>query len=126
MDQAMEVMETTKETWQEPELHRVAGDLTLLLPEPNATQAEAHYERALGIAREQRAKSWELRVALSLARLWRDEGEWGRAYALLAPIFGWFTEGFDTLDLREAKILLAQLADCERDRPGGHPVRYRN
>ena len=112
--QAMEVMATTKETWQEPELHRVAGDLSLMLPEPNARQAEAHYERALGIAREQSAKSWELRVALSLARMWRDQGGRHRAYALLAPIFGWFTEGFDTLDLREAKILLGQLSDCVR------------
>lgn len=123
--QAMDVMHTTKETWQEPELHRVAGDLALLLPEQNAAQAAAHYERALGIAREHRAKSWELRVALSLARLWRDQGERRRAHALLAPIFAWFTEGFDTLDLREAKALLAELSDCACIRPGDRPVRRR-
>jgi predicted ATPase len=113
IDQAMEVMEATKETWQEPELHRVAGDLTLLLPEPNAAQAQAHYQRALAVAREQQAKSWELRVALSLARLWRDQGELQRAHDLLAPICSCFTDGVgDTPDLVEAKTLLTGLGDC--------------
>ncbi|HEX3990517.1 MAG TPA: AAA family ATPase [Acetobacteraceae bacterium] len=112
IDQAMEVMEATKETWQEPELHRVAGDLTLLLPEPNASQAQAHYERALAVAREQKAKSWELRVALSLGRLWRDQGEPQRAHDLIAPICSWFSEKVDPPDLIEAKTLLTELGDC--------------
>ena len=72
-------------------------------------KAEAYFERALTIARAQQAKSWELRAAMSMARLWRDQGEQRQAHDLLAPIYGWFTEGFDTLDLKEAKALLEQL-----------------
>jgi predicted ATPase len=79
-------------------------------PTPNAAKAEAYFERALDIARQQQAKSWELRAAMSLARLWRDQGKVQQARKLLAPVFGWFTEGFDTLDLREAKALLEELA----------------
>ena len=73
-------------------------------------KAEAYFERALAIAREQQAKSWELRVAMSMARLWRDQGRRRQARDLLAPVHGWFTEGFDTLDLKQAEILLAELA----------------
>jgi predicted ATPase len=72
-------------------------------------KAEAHFERAITIAREQKAKSWELRAAASLARLSRDQGKRQQARDLLAPIYGWFTEGFDTLDLKEAKALLDEL-----------------
>jgi predicted ATPase len=79
-------------------------------PEPDATKAEAYFERALAIARSQQAKSWELRAAMSLARLWRDQGKRAEAHDLLAPVHGWFTEGFDTLDLKEAKALLDALA----------------
>ena len=68
-----------------------------------------HFERALAIAREQKAKSWELRAAMSMARLWRDQGKRQQARDLLAPVYGWFTEGFDTLDLKEAKALLDEL-----------------
>ena len=80
------------------------------MPEPDPTKAEAYFERALAIARQQQAKSWELRAAMSRARLWRDEGRSQQARELLAPVYGWFTEGFDTLDLKEAKALLDELA----------------
>ena len=80
------------------------------LPEPDATKAEAYFERALAVAREQQAKSWELRAAMSMARLWRDQGKRDEARDLLAPVYGWFTEGFDTRDLKEAKALLDELA----------------
>ena len=80
------------------------------LPEPDAAKAEAYFERALAVAREQQAKSWELRATMSMARLWRDQGKRDEARDLLAPVYGWFTEGFDTLDLKEAKALLEELA----------------
>jgi predicted ATPase len=79
-------------------------------PEADAAKAEAYFERALAVARQQQAKSWELRAAMSMARLWRDQGKRQRARDLLAPVYGWFTEGFDTLDLEQAKTLLEQLA----------------
>ena len=77
---------------------------------PSATKAEAYCERALAVARQQQAKSWELRAAMSLARLWRDQGKVQQARELLAPVHGWFTEGFDTRDLKEAKALLEDLS----------------
>jgi len=78
-------------------------------PEADAAKAEVHFERALAVARGQQAKSWELRAAMSMARLWRDQGKRQQARELLAPIYGWFSEGFDTLDLKEAKALLDEL-----------------
>jgi predicted ATPase len=78
-------------------------------PEPDAAKAQAHFERAIAIARMQKAKSWELRAATSLARLWRDHGKRQQARDLLAPLYGWFTEGFDTADLKKAKALLEEL-----------------
>ena len=87
----------------------MAGEIALKSPKPDAAKAEAYFERALAVAREQRAKSWELRAAMSMARLWRDQGKRQQAHDLLAPVYGWFTEGFDTLDLKEAKALLEQL-----------------
>jgi predicted ATPase len=78
-------------------------------PEADAAKAQRHFERALSVARQQQAKSWELRAAISLARLWRDQGKVQQARELLAPVYGWFTEGFDTRDLREAKTLLNEL-----------------
>ena len=72
-------------------------------------EAEACFERALAVARAQQAKSWELRAAISMARLWRDQGKRQQAHDLLAPVYNWFTEGFDTLDLKEAKALLDEL-----------------
>ncbi len=90
-------------------MHRMAGELTLLSPEPDAGKAQAHFERAMTVARKQQAKSWELRGATSMARLWRDQGKRQQAHDLLAPVYGWFTEGFETIDLKEAKALLGEL-----------------
>ena len=106
---AMTAMESTKETWWQPEINRVAGEIALIPPQPDAMKAQSHFERALSVARQQQAKSWELRAAMSLARLWRDQGEPQQARELLAPVYGWFTEGFDTRDLKEAKALLEEL-----------------
>ena len=108
--EAMTTMETTKERWVEAEVNRTAGEIALKSPEPDAAKAVAFFERALAVARQQQAKSWELRAAMSMARLWRDQGKRDEARDLLAPVYGWFTEGFDTLDLREAKALLDELA----------------
>ena len=88
----------------------MAGEIALLLPDPDATKAEEYFEHALAVARQQQAKSWELRAAVSMARLWYDQGKRQQAHDLLAPVYGWFTEGFDTLDLKEAKALLDELA----------------
>ena len=110
IDEAITVTAKTKEKWSEAEIHRTAGDLALMLPEANAAQAEAQFERALAVARKQQAKSWELRAATSLARLWRDQGKSSEARDLLAPVYGWFTEGFATPDIKEAKALLDELA----------------
>jgi predicted ATPase/class 3 adenylate cyclase len=107
--EAMRAADTTKETWCEAEIHRTAGEITLISPAPDTAKAQAYFERAIAITREQKAKSWELRAATSLARLWSDRGERQQAYDLLAPIYGWFTEGFDTLDLKQAKALLEQI-----------------
>ena len=109
ISEAMTEVETTKESWYEAEVNRVAGELALTMPEPDEAKAETYFERALSVARQQQAKSWELRAAMSLARLWRDEGKVQQARDLLAPVYGWFTEGFDTRDLKEAKALLDEL-----------------
>jgi predicted ATPase len=92
------------------EAYRLQGELLLRQTVPDATQAEACFQHALAIARRQQAKSWELRAAMSLSRLWQQHGKRAAARALLAPIYGWFTEGFDTADLQDAKALLAELA----------------
>jgi predicted ATPase len=92
------------------EIDRLAGEIALKSSEPDRAKAEAHLERALSVARSQQAKSWELRAAMSMARLWRDQGEREEARELIAPVYGWFTEGFDTRDLKEAKGLLEKLA----------------
>jgi predicted ATPase len=102
-------METTKEKWCEADIHRIAGEIALMSSEPDAAKAQDYFEHALAVARQQQAKSWELRAAMSLARLWRDQGKRDEARELLAPVYGWFTEGFDTLDLKEAKVLLDEL-----------------
>jgi predicted ATPase len=81
-------------------IHRIAGEIVLMSSERDAAKAEAYFERALAVARAQQAKSWELRAATSMARLWRNQGKRDAARELLAPVYGWFTEGFDTLDLR--------------------------
>jgi tetratricopeptide (TPR) repeat protein len=110
IDEAMVAIETTKETWFEAETNRIAGQIALLSPEPNAAKAQTYFERALQTARQQQAKSWELRAAMSMARLWRDQGKLQQARELLASVYSWFTEGFDTRDLKEAKVLLDALS----------------
>jgi predicted ATPase len=107
---AMTLVQTTKESGCEAEVNRIAGEVALNSPEPDAAKAEVYFERALAIARKQQAKSWELSAAMSMARLWRDQGKREEARDLLASVFGWFTEGFDTLNLKEAKALLNALA----------------
>ena len=108
--EAITAVVTTKERWFEAEIHRTGGEIALMEPKPDAAEAEACFERALAVARAQQAKSWELRAAMSMARLWRNQGRPQQARELLDPVYGWFTEGFDTRDLKEAKDLLEELA----------------
>jgi predicted ATPase len=110
VDEALQIAGRTGEHWFLAELDRQKGKL--LLRQGHSEAAEELYYKALDIAREQEAKLWELRAAASLARLRRDQGRRAEARDLLAPIYGWFTEGFDTPDLREAKALLDELG-CE-------------
>jgi predicted ATPase len=107
--EAHTLVEQHDERWWEAEIHRLRGVLLLRQPETPAAEAEACFQRALDIARRQQAKSLELRAAMSLARLWQHQGQRAEAHALLAPVYGWFTEGFDTADLQEAKALLEEL-----------------
>ena len=107
--EAMTAVETTKERWCEAEINRIAGEIVLKSPLSDAPKAEAYFERALAVAREQQAKFWELRAAMSMVRLWSGQGKRDEARDLLAPVYGWFTEGFDTLDLKQAKTLLDEL-----------------
>jgi class 3 adenylate cyclase/predicted ATPase len=109
-DKAIETIEIGKEKRWEAEVNRIGGEIALMASEPDMSKAESYFERALAVAREQQAKSWELRAAMSMARLWRDQGNRRQAQDLLAPVYGWFTEGFDTLDLKEAKALLEALS----------------
>ena len=110
VEEAKAVVARTKETWFEANVHSIAGEVALVSPRSDTAKAEACFERALAVARQQQAKSWELRAAMSLARLWRDHGKTQQARELLAPVYGWFTEGFDTRDLKDAKALLEELA----------------
>jgi predicted ATPase len=110
IDEAITVVETTKEKWFEAEIHRIAGEVARMSSELHAAKAEAYFQRALAVARVQRAKSWELRAATSRARLRCDQGKRDAARDLLAEVYGWFNEGFDTPDPREAKALLDTLA----------------
>ena len=106
--QATALVEETGERYVEAEIHRLEGNL--LLATDDTAAAEACYLRALAVARAQEARSLELRAACDLARLWAECGDRARAAELLAPVYGWFTEGFDTADLKEAKALLDGLA----------------
>jgi predicted ATPase len=114
LSDAMTAAETTKERWYEAEIYRVAGEIALLSPPPDLVKAEDYFARALAIARAQQARSWELRTATSLARLWCEEGKRQEARDCLAPVHAWFTEGFDTADLRQARALLDALS-CDGD-----------
>src|SRR5215470_14160743 len=110
LTEALTQADKTGEHWCEPELYRLKGDLLLQQTSDNATEAENCFHQAISIAQSQQAKSWELRAATSLARLWQQQGKRQEAHDLLAPVYGWFTEGFDTADLKEAKALLEALA----------------
>jgi predicted ATPase/class 3 adenylate cyclase len=103
----LDIMKTTGECWTLPELHRIEGLTHLAQSQPG--RAEASFQKAIEVAQEQEAKSWELRAATSLAQLWSDQGERAKARDLLRPVYDWFTEGFDTPDLKDAKALLDQL-----------------
>jgi predicted ATPase len=108
--QARDIMARTGEQTYAAEVSRCQGELLLRRPGTHAWgAAEACFQQALGIARRQQARLWELRAAMSLSRLWQQQGKQGKAAVLLAPIYGWFTEGVDTADLQEAKALLTEL-----------------
>jgi len=107
--EALAHVDSTGERYYAAEAPRLKGELFLHQAIPDETQAETCFYQALDIARHQQAKSWELRAAMSLSRLWQEQGKRAEAYELLAPIYGWFTEGFDTADLQEAKTLLEEL-----------------
>jgi predicted ATPase len=108
--EAHTLVEQHDERWWEAEVHRLRGVLLLQQALPRQEEAEAWLQQALTVARRQQAKSLELRAATSLARLWRHQGKGAEARELLGAIYGWFTEGFDTVDLQEARALLDQLA----------------
>jgi predicted ATPase len=110
LDQALARSTPSGERWADAELHRLRGDLVCRLPRPNLDGAERSFRAALSIAREQGTKGFELRAAASLARLLGNDGRRDEAQQMLPPVYDWFTEGFDTLDLKEAKTLLAELA----------------
>jgi predicted ATPase len=102
-------VETRKETWCEAEVHRTAGEIALLSPERDAAKVRSVFRPRARSRASAAAKSWELRASMSLARLWRSQEKVQQARELLAPVYGWFTEGFDTRDLKEAKVLLEEL-----------------
>jgi predicted ATPase len=104
--EALALIGRTREVWFTPELHRLKG----LVPSATYAEAERQFQCALDIAQGQRSMLWQLRASISLARLWREQGKRQQAHDLLAPVYGWFTEGFNTLDLKEAKALLDELA----------------
>jgi predicted ATPase len=109
IDEALTAVHATKERMLDAEINRIVGEIALKSQVPDAAKAQTYFEHALAVARQQQAKSWELRAAMSMARLWRDQGRPQQARELLAPVYGWFTEGFDTRDLKEAKALLEEL-----------------
>jgi predicted ATPase len=109
--EALEIVGNTEVRESDGELHRLKGELLLQQSSDNATEAETCYKQAIAIAQHQQAKSWELRAATSLAKLWQSQNKPNEAYDLLAPVYGWFTEGFDTADLIDAKALLDELSE---------------
>ena len=110
ISEALMLSTETGEHWTDAFLYRIRGEILLKRDPRNSAPAEEAFLTAITIAREQQARSFELRAAMSLARLWRDQGKAQQARELLAPVYGWFTEGFDTRDLKEAKALLGELA----------------
>ena len=111
LTEALTLVDITGERVWEPELYRLKGELLLAQSPDNHTETETCFQLAIRIAQSQQAKSWELRSATSLARLWQSQGKRREAYDLLAPVYTWFTEGFDTADLRDAKALLEELTE---------------
>src|SRR5262249_41800269 len=111
LTEALALVDTTGERWYEPELYRLKGVLLLQRSSDHQAEAEHCFHHAITIAQNQQAKSFELRAATSLARLWQQQGKRQEAHDLLAPVYSWFTEGFDTADLIEAKALLHALED---------------
>jgi predicted ATPase len=107
--EAIARIEETGERWYEAEVHRLRGELLLTMPGRAQGEVEACFQRAIAVAKEQSARLWELRATMSLARQWRDQDRRADARNLLAPIYGWFTEGFDSADLRKAKAFFDQL-----------------
>jgi predicted ATPase len=110
IDEALAVAGETGEHWSDAFLHRLRGEILLKHDPANTAPAEEAFLTAIAVAQQQRARSFELRATTSMARLWRDQGKRDEARELLAPVYGWFTEGFDTRDLKEAKALLDELA----------------
>jgi predicted ATPase len=110
VDEALALAQQTGEHWTDAFLHRIRGKILLKRDPANTLLAEEAFLSAIAIAQQQKARTFELRAAMSLARLWRDQGKVQQARELLAPVYGWFTEGFDTRDLKEAKALLEELA----------------
>jgi predicted ATPase len=110
LTEALALVDTMGVRFMEAELYRLKGELLLQPPSDNQAEAEACFHKALEIARSQQAKSFELRTATSLAKLWQHQGKRVEAHEVLAPVYGWFTEGFDTADLQDAKALLEALA----------------
>jgi predicted ATPase len=108
--EALVHVDHTGERYYEAEVYRLKGELLLRQAVPDSLQAEACFQQALTIACRQQAKSWELRAATGLGRLWQQQDKRTEAYDLLAPVYGWFTEGFDTADLQDARALLEELA----------------
>ena len=109
LTEALTLMDTTGERVWEPELYRLKGALLLQLSSDNQAEAEHCFHHAMALAHAQQAKSFELRTATNLARLWQQQGKRQEAQDLLAPVYGWFTEGFETADLQDAKVLLKEL-----------------
>ena len=123
IDEARAAVETTNERWCGPEVDRIAGEIALKSPRPDTAKVEAYFLRALEAARAQQARSWELRAAMSLARLWRDRGKGIEARDLLGPIYAGFAEGFDTQDLKDARCLLDTLASSPPEWQASHVAR---
>ncbi len=117
IDEALALVAKNDERWNEAELYRLKGELTLKASREHPAsaiekEAETCFEKALEIARAQSAKSWELRAAISLARLWQQQGKHADAHQLLSGIYNWFTEGFETSDLRDARTLIEALSSA--------------
>ena len=110
LEEAQQWVERNDERLYAAEVHRIKGELLLRQAVPDPTQAERCFQEAVDVARAQQAKSWELRAATSMSRLWLQHNRFDDARALLSPIYNWFTEGFDTPDFKDAKKLLEQLS----------------